>query len=76
LNPTQKSQAYLAMKNSKQPTLNAIVTKDQVIIYNLQNNKPHKHKANLEIHITTPHHQLLKICHLSLSIVDSVVSSN
>jgi len=33
--------------------LSAIVTKDQTIIHNLQNNKPNKRKTNLEIHITT-----------------------
>jgi hypothetical protein len=56
--------------------LSAIVTKDQTVIHNLQNNKPNKCKTNLEIHITTHHHQLLKIYHVPLSMVDSVVSSN
>jgi hypothetical protein len=76
-NLAQKSQAIIAMKNKKQRTTpNAIVTKDQTIIHNLQNNQPHKRKANLEIHITTHHCQLLKICRVLLSIVDSVVSYN
>lgn len=75
--PTQKSQASLAMKNNKQTTTtSAIMTKDQAIIHNLQNNKSNKRKTNLEIHITTHYHQLLKICHILLSIVDNVVSSN
>ncbi len=61
-------------QQNKTPTQNAIVTKDQAITYNLQNNKPHKCKANLEIHSTIHHHQLLESCHVPLLTVDSAVS--
>jgi hypothetical protein len=49
-------------QQNKTPTHNAIVAKDQATTYNLQNNKPHKCRANPKIHSTTHHHQLLELC--------------